>query len=350
MKTQSLFLVAALIAPLAAQSGPGASTSTDYGVLAGDGASTTLDSEAVNTAIGRGLSVRAAIGAANTRPGAVAGTLVAPAGVGRPGMPGAGRGLRVQEHGAIETTDPNATLSCGTSASAPGAATPTQGAHSVAMHFAVAANTGGNVLIAWEARESAGASIAGSVDVDGDGTADWTGTGAANDRQSVPVTAGAQGITITITTNGSASVTGAGRAAYQAALSVVFVPSPAGLSCTWTSFGPQCVGSLAGADAAHPRGIALTLDVRGATPSTHGFLVVGTQAASPSPLPGNLCNLLVDRQRSHFAGGFRTDANGDATLQLVVPARAFTIDMQALSFDRAQQAIGSTNGLNLVCR
>lgn len=350
MKTLSILLSVLAVTPLVAQGGPTASTSTDYGVLASDGTTTNLDSEAQNTAVGRGLSVRAAVGAANTRPSAFAATLVTPATAGRPGMPGAGIGLRVLESGAIRTTDPSASLSCGTSNSAPSAPNPAQSAHGVSINFPVVANRTGHVLVIWEARQSAGATVAGSIDLDGDGNADWSGTGAANDRQSFPVTAGANGVTVAITTNGSASLTGAGNAGYHGGLTVLFQPSPGSLTCTWTAFGRQCVGSLAGSDQTTPRGLALTIDVRGATANTHGVLIVGTQAANPTPLPGNLCDLLVDRQRSHFAGGFRTDANGDATLRMLVPARAFTIDMQALTMDRVAQAIGSTNGLNLVCR
>ncbi|MGE0143441.1 MAG: hypothetical protein AB7I19_10355 [Planctomycetota bacterium] len=350
MKQTHILAILLASTTLAAQQGPTASTSTDFAVLASDGAATNLDSEAQNTAVGRGLGVRTAAGRSRTsRGGAVASTTVGFGGA--PGRAGGPRGLTIHESGSCASTDTNASLSCGTSADAPNTQNPTQAAHGIAANWPVAANTSGNLIVSWTARASSGASASASIDVDGDGTADWTGVAGTPDRQSIAVTAGANGVDISIVTNASATLSGAGREGYEASLNVHFVPAGGAVTCTWTAFGPTCVGSLAGSDAPGTRGIQLTLAVTGATANTFGVILFGSQAAAPTPLPGQVCDLLIDaNRRGHFAGRFMTDANGDATVTMQVPARAFTIDMQGLTFDRANQTVGSTNGLNLVCR
>lgn len=350
MKHLSLILTLFSAAPLFAQGGViSASTATDYAVLAGDGTSSGFDSVAVNTPLGPGLAVHAGVGGSASSSGAMAATAVmrgAPAGSNFPNT-----GLTIHETGRAVSTDPNASLSAGTSGDAPGMPSPVQGSHAIALDYAVPANATGHVLVQWMARASTAGSLTASVDADGDGNAEWTGTAAAPDRRSIAVTAGATGIHIVISTSGQVALSGSGNEGYDGVLSVAFVPATGGLTCTWTSFGPSCVGTLQGSDVPGATGIRLTLAVGGATPSTVGVLVLGTAATTPTPLPGGVCDLLIDRGgRPIFTTGFHTDAQGAATILFQIPARALSIDMQALTFDRANQSIGSTNGLGLVCR
>jgi hypothetical protein len=322
-----------------------ASTASNFGVLATDGTNTGFHSQASGTPVGRGLSVHAAVASApRTLPVASAESTVAGAAF---HLPGSNAGLVVSEHGGVNNTG-TGTLSAGTSADAPGTASPTQGAHSVALNFAVANGTAGTVEITWNGQQSAGASVTGAVDVDGDGVPDWTGQGGTPNHTSLNVTAGANGVTITITTNGSASVTGPGREHYSATLLVSFrTGSTTPLTFTWTSSGPQCLGSLTGTQTVGTFGeVALHLAVAGGAANGIGVLLTGTAAASPISLPSGTCQLLVDPNGAGL-GILLTDASGNGAVTLHTRAHAMTADFQALTLGFTGGALGTTDMLNL---
>jgi hypothetical protein len=253
----------------------------------------------------------------------------------------------VSEHGGVNNTG-TGTLSAGTSADAPGTASPTQGAHSVALHFAVPSGTAGTVAISWSGQQSAGASVTGAVDVDGDGIPDWTGQGGTPSHTTLNVTAGANGVTLTVTTNGSAAVTGPGREHYAASLLVSFRPgSTSPLTFTWTPSGPQCLGSLTGTQTVGTFGdVALHLAVAGGAANGIGVLLSGTAASSPINLPSGTCQLLVDPNGAGF-GVFLTDASGNGAVTLHTRARPMTVDFQALTLGFTGGALGTTDMQNL---
>lgn len=348
MKNLPIVLLGALAAPAAlAQSPIRAETATDYAVFATDGTDTAFDAEAIATPILRGLHVRASVGGGRmSPPTAWASTQVSPFSP-RPGE----LGLRIVEAGGVASADPQASHAAGTSADAPNTSAPTQGAHSIALGFAVPPGRQGTVTIAWDGQASPGARLGAAVDVDGDGTADWTGAAGSRDLQRIPVTAGPNGVELTITTDGSAAVAGLGRAGYHGGLSVTFIGGGGGPSCTWTSSGRQCLGALTGTDSVTSRGITLTLDVAGAAQNGLGVLVVGDLASTPFDLPRSNCQLLVDPTPTRLLHAFVTDATGAARMVFRIPVRPVTTNFQAVTIELANSgAIGSTDVLGLVCQ
>ena len=337
-------LAVALLAPFAMAQG-GASTATNFGVLADDGTTTNLGSVAQGTAVGRGLGVHAAVGASmpRTMPVAFASSFVGPA------FSFAGHGLLIHEEADVHNAAATGTLSAGTSADAPGTAAPTQAAHGISATFPVASGTQAVVSIAWDGRQSAGANVSAAIDVDGDGNPDWTGQGGTPARTQLTVTAGANGITLAITTNGSASVTGTGRAGYGASLLVEVRPGGTSgpFTFTWTAHGPQCLGSLAGSETLGANGgVRFDFAIAGAASSGIGILFAGNAAATPINLPSGSCQLLVDPSGAGLAL-FLTDANGNGSATLRSRARAMVVEYQAMTFGFASNALGTTNAVNL---
>ena len=97
--------------------------------------------------------------------------------------------------------------------------------------------------------------------------------------------------------------------------------------------------------------LALTLDVSGASAQGLGLLIVGGPAATPVPLPGSTCSLVLDLGAAQGLFPFITDAQGDASLTFRVPPRPLTTDFQAVVLGVGRgSTLGATNGLNLVCR
>lgn len=327
-------------------------TATDYAVFAVDGTAVGFQSVASQTAIPPGINVHAVIGGGPNLPPALgAHTSVMPMATPM------GAGLRVNESGRIRGTDPNANYAIGTSQDAPNTTAPVQGRHAVALHFAVAQGGTGTVSIGWMGNASTGASALGAVDVDGDGTPDWTGTAGTNNQTNLPVTAGANGITLVIFTNASATVAGVGNAGYDSSLTVLFRPTGGGtnpVTVTWTANGPQCLGSLTGTDSQANGVLTLNLAVAGAPANGFGILVGGLPAATPVPLPFGTCQLLVDPAGP--GGGLRsfvTDANGGAAFVYRLRAIAFQIDFQAVTFGfgpNNTSLLGSTNALNMTAQ
>ncbi|MBM4062973.1 MAG: hypothetical protein FJ265_18040 [Planctomycetes bacterium] len=346
--------------PLLAQGpgGPGnpppvnARTVTNYAVFATDGTNASFRGLPANAPVGPGINLNAFVGGGpNVPPAAVARTSVMPVAT----MQGAG--LRIVETARIHGTDPNANYACGTSRDAPNTTAPVQGSHTVGVHYAVPANATGTVSINWMGQASGGATSTGAVDVDGDGVADWTGTAGTNNQTTLPVTAGQNGVLLAITTNGGATVTGVGDAGYNTTLVVTFRPTgggPGTVTVTWTSYGPQCLGSLTGTDSQQNGVLTLNLALAGAPANGFGILVGGVPATTPVPLPFGTCQLLVD---PNGAGGglrsFLTDASGAAAFVYRLRAVAFTMDFQAITFGfdvNNNSVLGSSNALNMTAQ
>jgi hypothetical protein len=335
------------ISALCAQSG--AATATDFAAFAADGTTIAFDAQPAGTAIGRSLAVQAEV-AANPRtpPQAWARSFVTPLTL-RAGSVG----LQLREIGGARGDGSSAIVRAGTSADAPGTTRPTQAAHAVALLIPAAAGSTGTVQINWGGQASTGATLVASVDADGDGRPEWRGVAGTPDTQQLAVTAGPRGVRIVLATNGSATATGTDRAVYQGGLSVAFTPDGAGggLSCTWTPTSRPCGATLAGSDNTTGRLLALTLDVSGASAQGLGLLIVGGPAATPVPLPGSTCSLVLDLGAAQGLFPFITDAQGDASLTFRVPPRPLTTDFQAVVLGVGRGAtLGATNGLNLVCR
>lgn len=337
-------LAASALAGLLAAQSPAFVTSTDFGVLARTATQSGFDSIDANTPVQRGIAVRAA--ASERGSGAQANTTV----TGLQLANGA-RGVQVQETGAAFSDQANGAAACGTSASNQNDPAPRRGAHGIRLHFPLTANATGTVYVHWRGSASTGAAAGVSIDIDGDGVADFSAraNGTALSQQ-LPVTAGRNGITIDITTLGRADVTGVGRERYEASLAVAFAPTPQPPTCTFTAFGPQCDGALAGSLQTTPRGEAIQLDVTGATAGAIGVLVIGPLARTPQPLPGSTCDLLLQPAHSQL---FRLDANGDGQQMIPLPRRMpIDINFQVVTIITVGNARvrGSTNGVNLLCQ
>jgi hypothetical protein len=234
------------------------------------------------------------------------------------------------------------TFAAGTSADPPGTTAPTQGAHVVRLTFAVAAGTTGEVTIDWEAEQTAGASVTSAVDVDGDGVPDFEGTGAANARVTLPVTAGTKGFVIDITTSGSATVTGTGRESYEASLTVLLETS----RFSWSPSGPECLGSLTATANTSRSNARLEFVVTGGAPNAIGVFFAGALAAAPLSLPAGSCQLLVDPGTAQMLV-FLTDVSGNAQATLRTRARSTTMEFQVLTMGFLSGALGTTNALHL---
>lgn len=338
------------LAPLATAqvttSGPVAATSGPWGVFASNGASTNYDAKAAQTAVGRGLSVRAIVGgSATTRPDAIATSGVVPV------FTTTGTGFRFTETGALNGTVAGTTLSVGSSSSAVGAPSPAGGSHGVDIRYAVPQGAAASVVVSWSGRATAGAALGASIDLNGDGTPEWSANNGTAQTVTLPVTAGANGITIGVLTSGSATVTGVGTENYGANLTVSLRPAQTGVTCTWASSGPQCVGALAGSETQANGMLTLTLGVTGAARTGFGVMVLGQPAATPTALPFGSCQLLLDTTGG--LSSFTTDLNGDATVTLRARAVAFTMSFQAVTFGfdaLGQSVLGSTNVQGLTCQ
>jgi hypothetical protein len=347
MKTILSLLPCILALPLAAQTPPvTGSTATDYGALATVNTTTDFHSIAANTAIARALTVGAHAGGP-TGPNLPGPFARAESSAALAGLSLLGPGAMIHEAGfaaGIAATD---AASCGTSGDNQGNPSPARGPHGVTISFAAAANSTGTVILVWRAFASTGASATVDVDVDGDHVVDFHGVAGTPAQQQFPVTAGANGVVVAITTQGAADVTGIGHAGYDASLGVYFhatVPPPV---VTFTAFGPSCTGTLSGQTATTPRGPAIQLDVAGGPANGFGVLVAGAVLATPINLPNSQCQLLVGR---HLVSFLRFDGSGAASERLRTPVRVpFDLDFQVVTVDHSgpTAALGSTNGLHV---
>ncbi len=122
-----------------------------------------------------------------------------------------------------------------------------------------------------------------------------------------------------------------------------------GPTCTFTSFGRQCGGTLAGQQIAGRTGTAVRFDVTNATPGATAVLAIG-HAARPTMLPGGPCLLLVDARVLHFAP---VDRLGQVSFNFPLPAIVpLVADVQVVTVGvtRAGRTAESTNGLHFVCQ
>ncbi|MGE3172080.1 MAG: hypothetical protein AB7O97_05590 [Planctomycetota bacterium] len=347
MRIHSISVGLFLFSSLAHAQAPVVTTAGDFGVVATLGAAAGFDADAAGTAVTRGLAVHTRVGTSRTD---VAGAASL---VGLTRNLREGAGVEIREEGRVHNSDPNVGASAGTSNDAPGTAAPTQGAHGVQVHYAgIAAGTNAIVSIHWFGRASAGASVTADVDVDGDGTADFSG--AANGgpvTQLLQVTAGATGVTIGITTDGTATLAADGDEAYSGRLVVLVKEGTLPTSCTFTNFGTPCGADLNGTVGS---GLDLTLDISNAPADTFGFFLAGDQATTPVQLPVGTCNLLVDGRRWFHHRLIRTDATGAVSVAIPTPRMAVTIAFQAIlvSRDPVTQTMtaDASNGTELVCQ
>lgn len=354
MQYRTLLVPLGLVLPVLAQTPPvTVTTATDFGVLATANSQSSFHSVAVNTALPPAFFVGARVGGGNG-PGPMSRLAAAEAHTSvvlltgpRPGNQ-PGLGVHIEEAGmAVGLTATDAALS-GSSADAPTATAPTRAAHGLTVAFAAAANATGTVVLNWRGDATANASATVDVDVDGDNVIDFHGVANGTPvQQQFPVTAGANGVVVSVTTTAAADVQGVGNEHYRAGLSVHFAGTVTQPTVTFTPFGPSCDGTLSGQMVPTPRGNAVQLDVRGATAGSLAFLVVGAPLATPLNLPGSQCQLLV---QPGFHGFTLLDANGDGSRVLGVPGRPpITVDFQMLTLDLSGStlALGTTNGLNL---
>lgn len=326
-------------------------TASDYGVLADLGGTVDYDAEATATTVMRGLGV-AARETSGGRRSDVAGASTR---IQRAGSSRGGQGVTVSEHGFVRNADPAQSAAAGTSADAPSTQSPSQGGHSLSVNYPnIGQGMNAIVTIRWRGNASAGASCAAAVDVDGDGNADFMGTANGTPvATTLQVTAGTNGVTIDITTNGSAAVAADGRESYAGALTVLVEEGTLPTSCTFTNFGTACGADLNGSVSPN---LDLTLDVSNAAPDAYGFMLLGDQLATPMPAPIGNCNILVDRRgwgRGSFRM-FRTDSNGDATVNVPTPNMALTVSFQALVLTRdpatRTRSLDASNGTELACQ
>lgn len=322
------------------------STASDFGSVASLGANSGFQSTATGTTIARALVTSARVGNLRTN-SANASSVVSFA------RSREGDGVAVLENGFVSNSDPTIGGSAGTSNSAPGSTSPTQGAHSISVNWpGLASGANAIVTIHWRGRATTGASVSTSIDVDGDGTADFTGSAGAPTTQLLQVTAGATGVTIAIETAGSASLAANGNENYNGEVSVFVMAGTLPTSCTFTNFDVACGADLNGT--VGTTGLDLSLDITNAPANKLGFFMVGDQLTTPTPLPAGTCNLLIDGRRFFLGWLFHTDATGAASVPIPTPRTAITVSFQAVigTNDPVTNArtLVASNGTELVCQ
>jgi hypothetical protein len=338
-----------LAAPATAQGFSFTTSGSGYGVVANDGtaAGTVLDSVAPGTTIAPGgIEVGALSGTFASGMRAAARTEI------RRDLSPLGLGFEITENGRAL----GAGARCGTSSDAAGSASPMPGPHGAQAVWSLAPGATGTLSIGWVAQTSNSGALAGAVvDVDGDGTPDFTATAAQSAFQQFALTADANGdVSISVATDGLAGATASSNtSAYHAVLRVHFRPDVPAPTCTFSSFGQGCGGNLAASlDLSRSRP-ALDFDVSNANANGLGLLLIGTQRATPIVLPNSMCSLLVDATPGLHVP-FRTDGAGAASIRLPFTGRrAFTIDAQALLLIAdpvAGPSLGTTDGVQVVCQ
>jgi hypothetical protein len=137
----------------------------------------------------------------------------------------------------------------------------------------------------------------------------------------------------------------------RAALAAAALAAPAAAqSCAFSSFGRPCGGDLSGALVQTPRGPALELSITGAEPNALAVLVVGQPAATPHPLPGSPCLLLLDPRHTLIGN---TDRRGRAQFRMALPpVSPLDLGFQAAiaELTRNGRVVESTDGVRAQCR
>ena len=321
-------------------------TTTDYGNYAAAGGQRQVNGVAKGTQI----SPRGLLTGART-PGATARTRIE--------FPrrAQARVLSINEHGEVIVRS-QGRASAGSSDDHQNAS---PAGHDLMWHLPAPEGTKAVVSVSWKGGASSSAATGAKVDVDGDGQPDFgaraNGTRYSNSKR-FRVQAGTRGFTIGISTYGSANQSGRGRQTYVGQLSIAIhhvqsgpAPSPSSTGCSFSAFGPECAGKLSGRAAAGPNYTRVGIDLTGAPANARAGLFIGSALQQPLQLPGSRCALLVSRRV--ILGG-QTDANGDMSWQLRVPATAsgIGVDFQALtlSISRTGVRFGSSNGLRMQSR
>ena len=312
---------------------------TNYGSLSKGASKSDFNAVAKDKTSSRGLGARSFVG---TRRSMEARALSA-ASIAR-GRSGA-YGLRVSESGSAR-----AGASAGTSASAPNASSPSLGKHTVSLTLAAGSGKDVKLALSWFGRATTGASSTVSVDINGDNMPDFTGKAdGMRKTANLMVKAGANGVTISITTEGKAAGANMRGASYSSGL---FIQSDfggnTGGNCTITAFGPECGGKMTGT-ASTRSGVSISLRIAGAAKNSIGVLVIGKKLTSPVTLPGSTCTLAVDPKATR---AFRTDSMGNARSGLFSRSGNFEVDAQSITLEISSGGakLASTNSLNIKCQ
>jgi hypothetical protein len=349
-KLTSILALAGLCTGLAAQWAPRTTTTitvaepTGYAVKAVSGSTTKSAGIADQTKITRGTSI-----AAMADRYAMARSYLSPT-----YSWSSGSGASFSEFGSIYKDSSG--KGGGTAGTAKGSATSAAyGNHSASVHFDVKENTEGTIKIVFHGSHRDGSKSDVSVDIDGDSKADFTAATSAgrgtSSSKSFAVKAGKNGITVLVTTEGSASLPSSSRhSSYHASTSVYFRPKAGGgTTCSGTAYGAECGGKLAFLGSSSWFGMrTVTLELTNAAASSAGFLVIGVNKASV-PLPGSSCKLLTDVK---LFLPFRTDTNGKTRHIMRAPSStkgALTCQDVILDFSKGLK-ITSSNGMEVICK
>ncbi len=341
MKLANTVLFTALLgAPALATEGPQIRTLTNYGAFAKVAERTALDSLPQDTQIRNGLEVRARL-EYHCR-SAAASTRVTRKEDRRFG----GHGVSIHEHANLQG---GGRRSCaGTSASAPRSRDPQLDPHALELTYPVDPGSTGTVRIAFSGRATRGSSGSASIDVDGDGRPDFTAeVNTGPSTLDIPVTAGPNGVVITIITDGQA-LAGCRSAEYDFRVCVLFKPD-SGHDCRFTPFGESC-GLRLGARLIDVRGPehVVRMNVSRGAPGAAGIILIGDQLATPIPLPTGSCNLLVDPDG--IAVPITLGRCGQTVVDIPITLHCVIIGIQALTIDpRCGQMARASRGLLFTC-
>ncbi|MEM7200162.1 MAG: hypothetical protein AAF628_07845 [Planctomycetota bacterium] len=338
MKNHCLFALLALAGSATAQGT--LTTTTDYGVYAIAVAGQRQAVPAGTTVGPSGLGLRASETAFANSAGASTRVAFAPTAA----VVGAGA-ISVAEQGdAFSISPPAVAGTIDGSGPAP---------HDLRWQTRAAPGTRARLAISWRASATTDAVTGTSIDVDGDGRPDFAhrvSGSRADENDTFSLVAGRQGFVIDISTFGSADLSGAGNARYDATLLINIQVGTT--SCQFRPFGRECAGKLEGSEVGTRPRRALDLQLSGAAPSAVAALVIGDALPSPVPLPGSRCALLV------FPTGVisgQTDPRGNASWQLGLPSLTgflpVSITFQAVTLDLSAggASLGSSNGLVVTC-
>lgn len=209
------------------------------------------------------------------------------------------------------------------------------------------------VVVATLSGRTAGRSTASaSVDIDNDGTNDWTGrVGSQPVTQRWVVTAGKTGIALGMSTQALASVgTTVTATGYQALLRISVSPATSsGSRCTITRQGASCGPVLAARETRVNNRDVLNFQTTRARAGGAAFFILGDRVLNVR-FPGTRCGLYTNPL---IIFGRQVDRQGQASIRFEIPsdfAGRFVSQDIILSRSSSGAVIQSTNGLGVTCR
>jgi hypothetical protein len=214
------------------------------------------------------------------------------------------------------------------------------GSHRTRMHLTTSVQIAGRLIVDWQPGINRGnGSITVQVDVDSNGSADFTGTMSGPAQREFFVVLGTSGRTIRTTTQGAL---GANRFGFtQGTLTITWDPLP---PCGFSELGAGCGPTLTALNSIDGN-VDVILDGGPPGPAGRAALFLGFNGLV-FQIPGTNCFLHTEIP---IVANLVLDAAGRATLRVPILVRPVTFNMQAATLDFVTPAIQTTNAIRASC-